>query len=228
VVGAYLRARAQRESEYPGSGRRDKVFQGTLQGIMDALNRNIVQLSKRAVRAQELHSWDDEHLHACASNHTLIVESIFSHMRRLEDHSHVTRGPWREAVVILKLHPVDLTEPPSFLPQHLTSEAGISSEGREAEAGLGSRARRGEAHFKQERLEAEAAATRISNREEASAAKLTTAALELEGGSILSALHPLGACTAVCVCGGGRCHRFDRGLRLHRRIRAEQPGMGVI
>ena len=85
-----MRDRELRESQWPGSGLRDKIFRQTLVGVLDAMTRNIVSITKRA---EELSKWSDEHLEAGASNHTLIVEAIFSHMRRLEDNSHVTRGP---------------------------------------------------------------------------------------------------------------------------------------
>jgi hypothetical protein len=82
--GVGVGSRAKREETYPGSGLRDKVFVKTLKGILDALRRNIVEISQRA---EEQHEWSDEHLQACASNHTRIVQSIFSHMRAMEDNA---------------------------------------------------------------------------------------------------------------------------------------------
>ena len=68
-----------------------------------------------------------------------MVESIFPHMRALEQNSHTTRGPLMEAAVMAKLDPVSLVSPPKFLPLHITTPSMMRHEGREAEARYGGR-----------------------------------------------------------------------------------------
>jgi hypothetical protein len=140
-AGQYEERQGER-LEWPGSGKRELIFKKTLQGISDALCRNIVSLSQKAA---EMSHWTDAHVQTMALNHTLIVESVFAHMRNLETKSKVTRGPLMEAVIMCKLDPTNLFNPPPFLPRHITTPNAIRHEGREAQAGYGSRRKRGAA-----------------------------------------------------------------------------------
>ena len=89
-VVAFVPGGGDVQKALPGSGQRLSVFGATIKGIIAALKRNLLYAGQRA---EELKEWSDEALTACALNHTLPVESIFSHMRALEDNSHRTRAP---------------------------------------------------------------------------------------------------------------------------------------
>jgi hypothetical protein len=81
-----------------------------------------------------------------------------------------------EAIILCKLQSsISLTQPPPFLPAHITSEEGLRFEGREAEAGYGSRARRGAAHLAKLREEADRKAANDDQRKGAALAKLQSA-----------------------------------------------------
>ena len=178
--GSYASSRAGLNAQWPRSGVRDLILKKTLKGVADAFFRNIVGASEKA---REMAGWTDAHLQAVASNNTLMVESIFSHMRRLEDGSKATRGPLMEAVIMAKLDPVSLVTPPKFLPAHMTTPAALRAEGREAEAGYGSRRKRGKALLAKAKVLAQERAGRREKRSSATAAKVV-AAQESGGGKV--------------------------------------------
>jgi len=108
-------------------------------------------------------------------DHTLIVESIFSHMRALEQNSHTTRGPLMETAVMAKLDPVSLVSPPEFLPPHVTTPNMMRHEGREAEARYGGRRKRGAGLLRKARSAVEVRGTRRQKREQAGVIKMSLA-----------------------------------------------------
>jgi len=170
--GSFTTSRQERESDWPGSGMRDLIYKKTLTGILDALKRNIVHAS---ARAEQISGWQSEHLQTAVSNHTLMVESIFSHMRALEQNSHTTRGPLMEAAVMAKLDPVSLVSPPKFLPLHIATPSMMRHEGREVEARYGGRRKRGAALLDKSRAVASVRGSRRQKRDQAGAIKMSLA-----------------------------------------------------
>ena len=177
VPGAFKQARAAREAHYPGSGDRDMIFLASLKGLVAALRRNILYAVERR---DELDKFSDEQLSTFALNNTLLVESIFSHMRRRHDGSHSERGPLSEAVILTKLEPVSLEDPPRFLPRHIRTPEAIRREGRDAQAGYGGRRVRGRAALARAIEKGKARVANVA-RLEASAANKIAQAEETSG-----------------------------------------------
>jgi len=184
--------------EWPASGRRDRLFKTTLCGVADAIQRNLLGTAKLA---ETMCRWKPEHIETAALNHTLPVESMFSHMRRLESESKQTRCALMEAVLFLKVYGnMDLRSPPSFLPAHLTTPEGMRSEGRESEARYGSRQERGAAHMVKARAEAEAADIRVQTRAAATGYRKALAQ-ETEGAVVYVCLDGVNLSTRTLLPG---------------------------
>ena len=183
-VEAFVKGPRKASPEWPRSGDRLQIFKATLQGIVEALERNIVHMHKRA---QEFGSWSDSHVETVALNHTLIVESIFSHMRVLEGNSHTTRAGLMQAVIMSKLQRIDLMYPPAFLPTHMTTPEALRYEGREAQAAFGSREKRGAAFIERARGTAQDALDKQVGKEQKARDKLSKA--HEMGGSIVYENH---------------------------------------
>jgi len=136
-----------------------------------------------------------------ALNNTKPVESIFSHMRALEENSHRTRAPLMEDVIGAKLEPVSFVSPPDFLPAHIITPENLWGEGRDAQTGMGSRMATGATALKYHISEGARKVEKTDKREKAAAQQRQDAS------------ETVGVIVWECAEGGGKVVRVAPGER---------------